>query len=62
VWGSTTPSCGFMGWEQSAADAIVAGLDCQPCAITGSRGCKLGTMACMKSVTADEIVAKLVRK
>lgn len=62
VWGATTPSCGFMGWEQSSADAIVAGLDCQPCAITGSRGCKLGTMACMKSVTADEIVAKLVRK
>lgn len=62
VWGATTPGCGFMGWEQKSDDAIIAGVDCQPCAVIRSWKCKLGTMACMKRVQADEIVAKLTRK
>ena len=61
VWGSTTPACGFMGWGQSEDDAICSGLECQPCTIAGSKECRLGTLACMKSVSASEIVERLLR-
>jgi len=59
VWGSTTPACGFMGWQQQSADAVLLNLDCQPCAIGGSEQCKLKTLACLRQLTPDTIVKKL---
>lgn len=60
VWGGTTPACGFIGWRQSHDDAILAGLDCQPCSTAGTRTCPLGTMACMRSIDPDTIVARIL--
>ncbi len=59
IWGGTTPACGFVGWRQSLDDAIVAGLECQPCSTAGSKTCPLGTMACLRSISPDKIVGRI---
>jgi len=50
-WGSTTPACGFLGWNQKQEDAVCRGLDCQPCTIAGSEHCPLKTYACLQLST-----------
>lgn len=60
VWGSTTPACGFMGWGQQMNDALISGVDCQPCTTAGSKRCRLGTLACMHSLSPESIVEKLI--
>ena len=61
VWGSTTPACGFLGWGQHTTDAVCANIDCQPCAIGGSKQCNLGTIACMKAIAPETIVKAVLR-
>ena len=56
IWGSTTPACGFMGWQQKEEDAVCAHLACQPCAIGGSKQCKQGNIACMAAIKPNTIV------
>ena len=58
VWGSTTPACGFMGYHQQASDAVCAHISCQPCAIGGSRHCRQGGLACLKSIQPEAIVER----
>ena len=60
VWGSTQPSCGFLGYGQSASNALSIGLACQPCTIAGSPECKRGDMACMRQLPAAVVAAKVV--
>ena len=48
VWGSTTPQCGFMGWGQQQAYAMLMGCDCQPCTIAGSNSCRRGDFRCLQ--------------
>jgi len=48
VWGSTTPQCGFMGWGQQQAHAMLMGCDCQPCTIAGSNSCRRGDFRCLQ--------------
>lgn len=59
VWGSTTPACGFMGWNQKREDTVCAGIDCQPCAIGGSKVCQQGNLPCMKALAPDMLVSRL---
>lgn len=69
VWGSTTPACGFLGWGQSEADAIVAssptfggwkGEACQPCTIAGSETCRFGDFHCLTAINPERIVDKVL--
>lgn len=60
VWGSTTPACGFMGWHQKESDIICANIDCQPCSIGGSKHCHSNNLACMKALSPEMIVAKIL--
>lgn len=59
LWGSTTPLSGFLGWRQSAGNAICKQLPCQPCSISGLRKCPMRHFLCMKSVTPEEICLKV---
>ena len=59
VWGSTTPACGFMGYGQTADDALYASLPCQPCSTAGSTKCRLGTLECLKQLQPEAIVQRL---
>lgn len=61
VWGSTTPACGFLGYGQSADNAIVLNLDCQPCTIAGSPTCPLGHLDCLCRIAPTMIVEKVTR-
>lgn len=60
IWGSTTPSCGFMGWSQSLDNIICAGLECQPCSIAGNDNCRLKNYHCLKAVTPSQIINKVI--
>ena len=62
VWGSTTPACGFMGYNQSSASACVVGMECQPCTIAGSNECPAGTnYECLRALRPEIIVRKVVK-
>lgn len=60
VWGSTIPQCGFMGYRQSADNAVWLDLPCQPCSIAGLPECPKGTLACLKNLSPAEIVEKVM--
>ena len=59
VWGATHPFGGFMGWGQSADNAIQIALDCRPCSIYGQKPCLRGDYACMNRIAPENIVEKI---
>ena len=59
IWGATHPYAGFMGWQQSAENAIQTELDCRPCSIYGNRLCHRGDMACMNKIQPEQIIEKI---
>lgn len=61
VWGATHPYAGFMGWGQSAANAIQAQLPCRPCSVFGNRPCRRGDYACLAAIRAEDIAQKVER-
>lgn len=56
VWGSTTPACGFMAYNQSLADAVFLGMECQPCTIAGSDKCSRKDFACLNELPETRII------
>lgn len=62
LWGGTTPACGFLGYGQSASDALSAGLSCQPCTIAGSDRCPLGHMQCTRAISASKVISKVLQE
>lgn len=61
VWGSTTPACGFNGYGQSADNAVVLGLDCQPCSVAGKPTCPLGHLDCMCGIAPELIFRRTLQ-
>ena len=59
VWGSTTPACGFMGWNQRTEDAVCRNISCQPCSIGGSTSCRMHTLACLNEISPQVIVNRI---
>lgn len=55
VWGSTTPECGFLGWNQKRENCIVAGCPCQPCTISGSNSCRYHDFHCLTALSPQQI-------
>ena len=62
VWGATHPFAGFMGWNQSPADAVQTTLPCRPCSIFGNKPCLHGDYPCLNSITPDEIVERVLKR
>lgn len=60
VWGATTPECGFAPYGQNARRSLVAGIDCQPCSVAGGPRCPRGHLECMRSLTPEAIVDKVI--
>lgn len=64
VWGATHPYAGFMGWGQSADDAVQLDMPCRPCSIYGNRPCLRGDYACLADIDpmaiADKVEKSLV--
>lgn len=62
IWGSTTPLCGFLGYNQSEKDALLSELPCQPCSIAGGKKCKYRHFDCMNRLSPQMITAHLKQK
>ena len=59
VWGATHPYAGFMGWNQSADNAVQLDLDCRPCSIYGHKPCLRGDYACLRNIPPEAIADKV---
>ena len=59
IWGSTTPVCGFMAWNQSPDDALCVGVPCQPCSIAGCTRCGEGHFRCLWELEPQQILDHL---
>lgn len=60
IWGSTTPQCGFLGWQQHYNDALMLHCDCQPCTIAGSNHCRYHDYHCLADITPESIYHHIV--
>ena len=61
IWGATSPACGFQGYGQSAATDIQLDLPCRPCSIYGERACRYGDYRCLRGISPDDIIARVVK-
>lgn len=61
IWGATHPSAGFLGWNQSLDDVVEKSFDCRPCSIYGNRRCRKGDYPCLRSITSDDILTKIIK-
>ena len=59
VWGATHPYAGFMGWGQSAENAVQTELPCRPCSVYGNKPCLRGDFACMNNIDPSDIVERM---
>lgn len=59
IWGATHPYAGFMGWGQSAADAIQLDMPCRPCSVFGQKPCHRGDYACMNNISPKLITERI---
>lgn len=59
VWGATHPYAGFMGWRQSADNAVQLDLPCRPCSTFGNKPCRRGDYACLTGIAPETIVEKV---
>lgn len=62
VWGSTIPQCGFLGYGQSADNAVWLDLECQPCSVAGLPACPIGHYACLERITPQALANKVLAK
>ena len=59
VWGATHPYAGFMGWHQSADNAVQLDMPCRPCSIFGNKKCLRGDHACLTTIDPQTIINKV---
>lgn len=59
VWGSTTPACGFMPYDQPRDRSLCLGLPCQPCTVGGTPECPKGHFDCMRQLSPEMVVNKI---
>ena len=61
IWGATTPICGFMAYGQDEGDAVKLNISCQPCSIAGSKECPKGDLECLRNLSPQIIVSKILK-
>lgn len=59
VWGATHPYAGFLGMGQKLSDSVSVDMECRPCSVYGHKACFRGDYACLNSIKASDIVAKI---
>ena len=60
IWGPTSPSCGYLGYNQVEEDDIQLDMDCRPCSITGDKPCRYGDYRCLKNISPEYIVQHVI--
>lgn len=61
IWGATHPFAGFMGWRQNPDNAIGLNLPCRPCSVYGNKPCLRGDYACLKNISPEMVLEKVVK-
>lgn len=61
VWGATHPYCGFGGWRELLHSQVQADLPCRPCSVFGNKPCRFGDFRCLRAISPEEIVAKVLK-
>lgn len=56
IWGATHPYMGFLGYGQSAANAVQIDLYCRPCSVYGNIPCYRGDLACMNNLSENVVI------
>lgn len=56
IFGATVPGFGFTPFNVSHRIVQREGLDCKPCGIHGGEQCPIKTFACMKELSAGEVI------
>jgi ADP-heptose:LPS heptosyltransferase len=59
VWGATHPYAGFLGWNQSATNAVQIDLPCRPCSVYGQKPCYRKDYACLRKMGPEWVIAKM---
>lgn len=59
IWGATHRFAGFLGWLQSADNAVELTLPCRPCSIYGNKPCLHGDYRCLTGISPEAIAAKV---
>lgn len=59
IWGATHRYAGFMGWNQSVANAVELDMPCRPCSIYGSKPCLHGDYRCLHNIKPEDIVERI---
>lgn len=63
IWGATHPKAGFTPWAQPDSNIIqIEGMPCRPCSIYGNKDCTWGDMRCMRQISVDSIVRKVMEE
>lgn len=62
VWGGTHPYAGFYAWNQRPDNMLQLDLPCRPCTINGTDTCKRQDFACIKGITAQQVIEKVELK
>ncbi len=57
IYGATHPYFGFAPLPDEG-DYLFKGLECQPCDVHGKKECKRGDLACLQTITPEEVVEK----
>ena len=60
VWGATHPYTGFYGYKQPPNYAVQIELPCRPCSVYGKKPCHRKDYACLKHITPEQIVEKVM--
>ena len=62
IWGATHPYAGFLGYGQSASDAVQIDLYCRPCSVYGNIPCYRGDLACMNNLSESIVIHTITHK
>lgn len=61
VWGATHPYCGFTGWHQKEEDTVQLPMTCRPCSVFGNKPCFRGDYHCLRGISPNVILEKVMR-
>ena len=61
IFGATAPEFGFAPYGENDIVVETKGLSCRPCSIHGGDKCPTGTFDCMKRISSDDVLKKVLQ-
>lgn len=61
IWGATHPYAGFKAFGQKDEDCLQVEMPCRPCSVFGNKPCRMGDYPCLRQITPETIVDKILK-